>query len=211
MNKYTKELTEYLQPLEDSERDEVLNFYQEYLEDGGFDYYEACVTELGSSKQLARKVLADYSIKSLDDPQNGSSASRQRRAPKAQVKTIWLIILALLSTPVTIPIAIVVFAMLFAIIAIGAAIVVSIIAVVLAFIVTVLVAIFIGFSLITVNFWPGMFYLGAGVTGVGLTLIGIPIIIWIIRWLIRGVLSISKWLYAKIKHRDKAQERGAHK
>ena len=78
MDKYIAEFKSYLNQLSDSEYHEVVSFYTEYLQDGGFDTYEASVAELGSPKQLARKVLADYSIRLLESPEKEGQTLRGR-------------------------------------------------------------------------------------------------------------------------------------
>lgn len=209
MNQYIEELVSHLKPLEAAERDEVINFYQEYLEDGGFTSYDACVTELGTSKQLARKILADYSIKNLSEPESKTSSRSASKMPQAQVRTIWLIILALLSTPITIPLAMGVIGILFGVIVTVLAILFAIVVVFIAAVVVTVVAVFVGVTLLTSSFWTAIFYLGVGIATIGLFLIGLPILIWIIKGLIRGTLNVSTWLYGKITHKNKAEERGA--
>lgn len=203
MTKYIEEFEKYLGQLGQAERDEVVSFYQEYLEDGGFETYDAAVSELGSPKQLARKVLADYSIRLLDaEPSNPS-----RRQSKSEVRTIWLIGLAILSTPVTIPLAIAVFAMMFAIVVAAAAILFAAVIVVLSFLLVAAVAIFFGFALIGTNGWVAMTYLGGGLAAIGAFFVLVPALIWLVRGLIRGTLAVSRWLYGKLSRRNKAEER----
>ena len=102
MNDYIEEFRALLGQFSPEERDEAVDFYREYLQDGSYETYDDCIRELGTPHQLARKVLADYSIRTLEAPVSQQSRKQQ---PKNDVKTIWLIVLAILSTPVTIPLA----------------------------------------------------------------------------------------------------------
>ncbi|KRK47381.1 DUF1700 domain-containing protein [Secundilactobacillus kimchicus] len=203
MNNYIKEFSGYLGQLGATERDEVVSFYQEYLEDGGFETYDQAVGELGSPKQLARKVLADYSIRLLD----GTASQAADPKPQSEVRTIWIIILAILSTPITIPIAVVVLGIMFAVLVSAVAIIFAAVVIVFSILLVAVVAIFFGISLIGTNGWVAMTYLGGGLAAIGAFLILIPALIWLIRGLIRGALSISKWLYAKLSRKNKAEER----
>ncbi len=83
MNDYIEEFRSLLGQLSQDERDEAVDFYTEYLQDGGYDSYDACVRELGTPHQLARKVLADYSIRTLNEPQgNGTRQQRPKMTSK---------------------------------------------------------------------------------------------------------------------------------
>ncbi|KAF0339544.1 DUF1700 domain-containing protein [Pediococcus acidilactici] len=70
MHEYIDELKSHLTELTAEEQLDVINFYTEYLADAGIETYAAAVDKLGTPVQLARKVLADYSIKAsqtMDD------------------------------------------------------------------------------------------------------------------------------------------------
>ncbi|KRM74854.1 DUF1700 domain-containing protein [Secundilactobacillus collinoides] len=210
MDKYLKVFESYLNQLSDGERDEVMNFYSEYLQDGGFTNYDDIVTELGTPKQLARKVLADYSIRILDDPDTGSTRSKTQQS-KTQVRTIWLIGLAILSTPVTIPMALVAFAVMAAVLITLAAVLFAIVVTIIAVFIGGLTAFFVGFGVLGASMGTGLTYIGGGLTIIGLFVLLIPLIVWIIRGIIRGALAFSRWLYSKLARKNKAEERRAHK
>ncbi|MEE6710785.1 DUF1700 domain-containing protein [Pediococcus acidilactici] len=96
MNEYIDELKSHLTKLTTEEQSDVINFYTEYLEDAGIKTYAAAVDKLGTPVQLARKVLADYSIKA-SQTMNDTDTQTHSKQPQRDVRTIWLIILALLS------------------------------------------------------------------------------------------------------------------
>lgn len=76
MNDYLSKFNALLVQLTDDERDEVVEFYREYLLDAAIANYDDCVAELGTPKQLARKVLADYSIR-FNENLNANTSKRQ--------------------------------------------------------------------------------------------------------------------------------------
>lgn len=55
MTNYLTEFKVLLGQLHSDERSEVISFYQEYLQDGGFTSYEDCVRELGAPRQLPER------------------------------------------------------------------------------------------------------------------------------------------------------------
>jgi len=61
-NIYFTQLKGHLVGLTDEEREDVLDFYREYASDAGLTG-ETLIREFGTPKQLARRVLVDYSIR----------------------------------------------------------------------------------------------------------------------------------------------------
>jgi uncharacterized membrane protein len=207
MDKYIAEFKSYLNQLNETELAEVVDFYSEYLQDGDFVTYEEAVKELGTPRQLARKVLADYSIRLLNAPGSGKKSIRSRvRESQSQVRTIWLIVLAILSTPLTIPIAIAVLAVLFAGVVAGGAVIFAIIAALVGILLGGGAALAVGIGILGTAFNTGLLYIGGGIAVIGAFLIGLPIINWLIRWMIRVTLMFSRWLYSKLSRKNRAEQ-----
>lgn len=204
MTNYLAEFKALLGQLHSDERSEVINFYQEYLQDGGFTSYEDCVRELGAPRQLARKVLADYSIKASENP-NPNTSTRQRS--KGDVKTIWLIILALFSSPLMIPIAIVPIALLLAGIAVTGAIVVSVIAILLAAIFSGFLSLIVGIGTLFAHLFTGLFYLGIGLSVAGILTMLIPTFRKVTDGLIHRCTLFAKSMYHKIVPKNRAEKK----
>lgn len=195
MNDYIEELKAMLTQLGAQEQSDVLDFYTEYLQDGQFVTYTDCVRELGTPRQLARKVLADYSIKNLNTAsQSGSRANK----PKDDVKTIWLIVLAVLSTPITIPLAFGAVGLFIAAIAVAVGILAAIFGVGFGVIFGGLVSLVTGLGVVSNNFWVGIFYLGVGLIAAGAIIMLIPAFRGLVDGVIHGITVFSKWMYSKI-------------
>lgn len=94
ITKYLQELKKYLRRLDDSEIKDIEDFYTEYLEDAGVQTRAEIEEKVGTPRQLSLRILADYSLKD-DGKESGGIL------PKTNIKTAWLIILALLATPAT--------------------------------------------------------------------------------------------------------------
>lgn len=94
MENYLAELEQLLHQLHHSDKEEAMNFYREYVMDADLVTYEQCISELGTPKQLSRKILADYSIKA-DEKSTDDTTSKN---PRSNIKLIWWIGLALLAT-----------------------------------------------------------------------------------------------------------------
>ena len=63
MNDYIQAIEKLLGQLTTAEQQDVVEYYREYLLDAGIETYQQAVDELGTPRSLARKVLADYSIR----------------------------------------------------------------------------------------------------------------------------------------------------
>ncbi|MCX7578592.1 DUF1700 domain-containing protein [Leuconostoc falkenbergense] len=189
MENYLTELDQLLNQLYHSDKEEALNFYREYLMDADLITYEACVGELGTPKQLSRKILADYSIKadekSADDTNNKNSRSN--------IKLIWWITLALLASPLALP----VFIILVTLVAVCFALVAALIAIIIALGLTGMLAVISGVGVLLQSTWTGLYYIGCGLTILGIMVAGIPAGVALLKWLINKTAKFSKLIYRR--------------
>lgn len=196
MNNYLSRLEQYLTGLTPDERDEVLEFYQEFILDDGLETEAQIEAKLGSPRQLAFKILADYSIKSTPIKDETSSHKSKRN-----IRTIWLIILSLLSAPVTIPL------LLIGLLGIGIAVFLVIlfafIALLMVGIVVVLGVCFLGagISVAFTHFFVGLFYTGIGLIILSTTTFLLALAKIIISACVQMLANFTKYIYQKIQHR----------
>lgn len=204
MNEYIDELKSHLTELTTEEQSDVINFYTEYLEDAGIKTYAAAVDKLGTPVQLARKVLADYSIKA-SQTMNDTGTQTHSKQSQRDVRTIWLIILALLSFAT--PMGLIITAILIAICVIPFSIIFSVVVSIGALFLSLLLAgvILIGAGgyIIFSSFWAGFSILGTGFTFLGLFLILLPIAHWIIVNGIHLTSQLFQKLYASISQKTR--------
>ena len=205
MDDYITELTALLGQLDPDERNEVVDFYTEYLQDGNFTTYNDCVRELGTPRQLTRKILADYSIKNLDA---GSSAQSRTAKPKEDMKTVWLIILAVLSTPVTIPLALGLAGLSIGVFAAAFGIILGLLGLIFGVVVGGLASLVIGISILASDIWLGVLYTGIGIAFVSLIILLTPAFLAAFNGVVRGVTTFSRWAYQKIVPKNQAEKHG---
>lgn len=207
MNDYIQAVQKLIGQLTTAEQQEVVEYYREYLLDAGIETYQQAVDELGTPRSLARKVLADYSIHLTDEAGKSGEARSNVQATKDNAKTVWLIILALLSTPITIPILLVVGALFFAFAAIIFSLAVAAIAIFLSVIVVGVVGVVIGLTTIWHTPWTGIFYLGMGLLALGVSWLGWLILKWLGSMIISALTWAAKGIYNRFIPRSRA-ERG---
>lgn len=203
-NPYIKELAKYLTQLTKDEQADVLDFYSEYILDAQMTSEAMIVHKLGTPKQLSRKILADYSIRALDNKEAGQPHYEPKS--KKNIRMIWLVILALLASPVAIP-------LIIAVIAVVIGFFIAIIGVLIALIVTLLGIVIAGLAAIVggITVWgasipTSIFFMGVGVAALGLMLIIAPIGYLVIKALIQMTANFTQWIYnryIKNKHKQK--------
>ena len=163
------------------EKADVIEFYNEYIDDAGLETTDEIEKRLGTPRQLSRKVLADYSIKATDIESHRSKKSKA--SVRSNGKMIWMILLALLASPAAIVLGLVLFAILACVVAVFGACIASF---------------YVGIVMLFSSFTTGLFYLGCGLMGLGAVLIGFPLLYWICRAIIQGIANFAKFLYKKI-------------
>jgi len=205
MNNYLDKFNALLIQLSDNERDEVVEFYREYLLDAAIEDYDDCVAELGTPKQLARKVLADYSIRFNE---NLNASASKRKKSQASVRTIWLVVLALLSTPITIPALLAILLVFFLIGVIVFTIVISLGALLFGITLLAFALLTAGIGIFTSSLWVALFYLGCGFTLIGGELLVLPLFIWLISLVIQGISKLFQRLYHRFVKKNRAEYGG---
>lgn len=199
--KYLKELTDYLSPLKDADRDDALEFYEEYLDDAGLDTITAIEEKLGTPRQLSYKILADYSIKDNDE----STQDRRPASAHSSWRTFWWILVAIVTSPLTFGFSILLLCLLIAAGGVAFGLIVAVIAIVLSIAGIAVASTYIGIGLIATAPFSGLFYLGIGLSLIGLFLICIPLSYWFIRLIIQGIANFAKFLYNKIQTRRESK------
>lgn len=189
MENYLAELEQLLHQLCPSDKDEAMDFYREYLMDADLTTYQQCIDELGTPKQLSRKILADYSIKADETSTNYSDNKNSR----SNIRLIWWIALALLASPLALP----VFIALVTGAAVAFALVVTLFVVIATFGITSLVLVIAGIGILLQSIWTGLYYIGGGLLILGIMLVVIPVTMSLLKWLIAKIAQLSKALYRR--------------
>ncbi|MGI3100599.1 DUF1700 domain-containing protein [Companilactobacillus alimentarius] len=213
IDSYIDEFKIYLHQLSESEQNDVVEFYQEYLTDAKLTSTDAIINKLGTPKNLARKVLADYSIKMSEENyqhvNDGRLTNNERF--KKNIAMIGLVILALMASPIALPIAFVVILMLALTVALGIFLVLSFLFLVAASVIGGIGAIFMGFSVIFQSFATTVFYLGVGLVILGIDFFLIPIIIALFKWFFSVIVIFFRWLGKKLLYGRKTPIKGEKK
>lgn len=198
---YFVELEGFLTALTAEERTDVIEFYSEYVDEAGLKSRAEIEDKLGTPRQLARKILADYSIKDFDD-ETGGQAEGQVAKTHSNLRMIWLILLVLITSPITIAILGVILAIFLAVVITVGALAFGFLA---AFILTFAVALYTGIRLLFTSLMVGLFYIAVALLSLGLLGIIFPIVFWFFSQIIQGIANLACFLYGKFAKKKGVQ------
>ncbi|MCF6515324.1 DUF1700 domain-containing protein [Lactobacillus sp. S2-2] len=190
---YINSLKKSLSKVSEDEKNDAIEFYSEYIQDAGFENISDIEKELGTPKQLARKIIADNAIKNDDI----KSKKGERSGMFENTKTIWLVILAILATPVAIPVLIIILALMIGMFAALFGFIVSIICLIIVGVIFTGVIFIFGVSLIGTKSLFGLGLIGLGFAIIGLTIVIFSGLYLFISWLIQVIAQAFRNIYEK--------------
>lgn len=200
VDQYIHEFEIYLKPLTKEERSDVLEFYREYIIDANLDSMDKIHNKLGTPRNLARRVLADYSIKMSEqnypDVDNVHMTDNQKM--KRNMSMIGWIILALFATPIAVPAAIALIAVVVLFVIAAVFFTLLFIFLVALSVVGAIGSIVIGILVIFQSFNTMLFYVGIGIAVLGLDFIIIPMIIAFCKWVFDVLVLFFRWVGKKL-------------
>ncbi|MEG0383951.1 DUF1700 domain-containing protein [Solibacillus cecembensis] len=157
---YLKSLRSKLHRLPAQEIDAALIYYEEYFDEAGEENEQQVIEQLGPPSQVAAQIVADFTIKDLDTTPPST---------KKNMSAIWLIILAILSAPLSLPLLAVAMALIISVGAVVFSFVVAIIAIVGGVLLSGIFTLISGLFIMT-NHWPtALLFIGFGLitSGIG--------------------------------------------
>ena len=177
---YMRQLESLLQNISATEREEALQYYNEYFNDAGPEGEQKLIEELGSPKEAAADLISNLLDKKLqEDKEVSKTASRS---------TMRIALLALLATPVAAPLMVALLTMLFA----AAICIVAAIVCVFVFGFAILIIgskLFIrGVVAVPYSIPGGIMILGTGIFGIGCAILLGILGVYICKWI--GLLFI---------------------
>lgn len=108
---YLYDLRKRLRKLPPQEVNQAMAYYEEYFAEAGPGGEAEIINRLGTPAQVASAIISDYAMKDVHNENEATVKS-------SPFKTMWIVILAVLASPIAIPVAIallfVVFALLIA-------------------------------------------------------------------------------------------------
>ncbi|MFT8411003.1 MAG: DUF1700 domain-containing protein [Schleiferilactobacillus perolens] len=207
IDQYFIALEQALSPMQPDDRASALDYYREYVEDAGLTDSTLVIQRLGTPKQLAAHLLADKSIEEAAEPVTAPKRRYQKNA-----HMVWLIVLAVLSAPLSLPLVIIVAVLLLSGLLILASTaftaIVAVGALILAGAGVGLAGLYIGISLLWANYFMALTYIGFGLAGFGLALLLFPFCRQLTRASAHVIGGFATFIYHKITFQHKPVEGG---
>lgn len=221
---FMERLEKLLWNISDSEREEALQYYNDYFDDAGAENEARVIEELGSPEQVAQKIKAGLSDAASEyteqgyedarfrDPQEviskeqAEKAGREERRPESSQGTnIWkiiaIVLLCVLIAPVLLPAGFVAVGAVFSVVIGVFAVCFGIVAAGFAVLISGLVVIGVGVAQIFTVPPVGLALTGVGclifAVGILLSLFTIWCCVKILPWLIRGIVGLLSYPFRK--------------
>ncbi|HIZ76073.1 MAG TPA: DUF1700 domain-containing protein [Firmicutes bacterium] len=174
------------------ERENALAYYEEYLTEAGPEREKDVIAELGSVKDIALQLSADYAVKEMEE---GMTVS-----PKKGLRAMWVVILAILASPIALPIGIAIIAVIFALVVSVAAIVLSFWASAIGLTFGGLGGMILGFFAQADSVYSYVAYYGACVGAVGIGILLGLFSFWLTKVTSRGMAHLFRRMVDRRKH-----------
>lgn len=191
---FLKTLRGKLQRLPAHEIDTALAYYEEYFDEAGEENEQKVIQQLGSPSHVASQIMADYALKDLEVTSTST---------KKNMSAIWIIILAILSAPLSLPLLAVAIALIFSFGAVIFSVIIAIIATLLGIFFGGIAALILGFFILTQDWPTALLFMGVGfiVTGFGTLLF--PIVARLIKTIVVVCVEALGKLFHKMTKKQK--------
>lgn len=193
---FLKKLRGKLQRLPAHEIDAALAYYEEFFDEAGEENEQRVIQQLGSPSHVASQIMADYALKDLEATSNSTST-------KKNMSAIWLIILAILSAPLSLPLLVVAIALIFSFGAVIFSVIIAIIATVLGIFFGGIAALISSFFILTQDWPTALLFMGFGFIVTGLGILLFPIVARLIKTIVVVCVEALGKLFHKITKKQK--------
>ncbi|MEQ6356344.1 DUF1700 domain-containing protein [Lysinibacillus sp. M3] len=191
---FLKKLRGKLQRLPAHEIDIALAYYEEYFDEAGEENEQKVIQQLGSPSHVASQIMTDYALKDLETTSTST---------KKNISAIWIIILAILSAPLSLPLLAVAIALIFSFGAVIFSVIIAIIAIVLSIFFGGIVALISGFFILTQHWPTAILFMGVGFIVTGLGILLFPIFARLIKTIVVVCVEVLGKLFHKITKKRK--------
>ncbi|QDZ99941.1 DUF1700 domain-containing protein [Lysinibacillus fusiformis] len=165
---YLKKLRGKLRRLPAQELDAALAYYEEYFDEAGENNEQQVISELGSPSHVASQILADFALKDLENTSEKST--------KKNMTALWLIILAIISAPLSLPLLATAIALILSFGAVIISLIFAIGAGILSIFIGGIAALISGIFILTEHWPTALLFMGIGLIITGLSVLLFPFV-----------------------------------
>lgn len=161
---YMRQLEVALSRIAKAEREDVLEYYNEYFDEAGPEKEQEVIASLGSPQKLASQIKAQCAVRNMQ--------GEQPPTVKKGVSAIWMIVLGIFAAPIALPLAIAAAAVVFSLVITALCVLLAIVIAAVAIFVAGIITVGLGFATLFTTPITSMFYIGVGLALMGATLLG---------------------------------------
>lgn len=182
MNKaeFLNELDKRLKFIPTEDRQDAIEYYDEYIQDMGIPDGEDVVAKLGTPKEVAKNIIEECTQKHIGEYE-------EQKTVKSKATVIWLTILGILSLPVSLPLGLTVLIVAIALIFTAVVVVASLIFSMIVIIISGFFAAFWGFFEAGIS--QKLFSVGTGLVMAGVGLLIAYLLIALVRKVFKSIFS----------------------
>ncbi len=108
------DLRKRLNRLPQQEIDQAMAYYEEYFAEVGPGGEAELISRLGTPAQVAASIISEYAMKDMSGKSQAGKGASSTGKKDGGLKTMWIVIIAAMASPIAIPLAIALFAVVFA-------------------------------------------------------------------------------------------------
>jgi len=188
-NEFINKLKDGIRMLPQDDIDNAVSYYEEYFDEAGLDNEQSAIDEFGDPSAVASKIIGEYSLKEIK-----SEKSEDKKPNDSSIKLLWIVIIALLLSPIAFPLAIGAVGMAFGLVVTTFALLLTFMIAGVALTAGGIAALFGSFAVLFVHLPTAIFALGIALflicVGIAFILVG-----W---WIIRSVIRLITKAFAKL-------------
>lgn len=194
---YIARLRKALDGLPQSDIEDAVDYYNEYFFDAGKEHEQEVIDNLESPEQVAAQIAADVAVRNVNS-----------REPKKshKVSAIWAVILGIFALPVGLPLAITAVVLLATLVIVAAVVILSLFVSVLAIGLSGIACLVAGVVLLFTSFASGLYYVGIGLLGIGLSTLFCILVAGLARVTGRGMTNLANIIRLRMKRKSSAKE-----
>lgn len=200
---YMKRLEEALTDITPSEKEEALQYYNDYFDDAGVENEEEVMNSLGTPENLAETIKKEQAgaQEEFDEP-DGTTVREEKKQNKLSGGTIALIVvLAILASPFIVA---AVAAALSAVVGILAGVfsaILALVSVFLSFIGIVIACMISAIAVGAISPMGALVFAGLGILMIGISIFLLMAIVWLfgiaLPWIVKKIIELCKKIFGK--------------
>ncbi len=209
---YMKRLADALTGLPQSEKEEALQYYNDYFDDAGVENEQDVMNSLGMPEKLAdtikKEQMGQQDVYEQDTYEEDSCMGTTVSGDKGEKKNklsggiiALIVILTILASPIILSIVAALLGVLIGIFAAVLSVIVSVLAVIFALVCVVIVCIGVAFAIGAISPFSAVVLAGVGITTVGICIFLVMAVVWLfgvaLPWMIKGIAKLFKKMFGK--------------